>query len=72
MADISDFTMFLIFMLVVCVPVIFFWGPAMWSSDTEFIFFRLWRWLRGKKKLEAAPPSEASQVDAPKDPPALP
>jgi hypothetical protein len=50
MADISDLTMFLIFIVVVCGPVIFFWGPAMWSSDTEFVFFRLWRWLRGKKK----------------------
>lgn len=50
MADISDLTMFLIFIVVVCGPVIFFWGPAMWSSDTEFVFSRMWRWLRGRKK----------------------
>ena len=61
MADISDFTMFVIFMVVICGPVIFFWGPAMWSSDTEFVFFRLWRWLRGKKRAGHGKPFDGTE-----------
>ncbi len=46
----SDLTMFLIFIGVVCGPVILFLGPTMWSSHNEFVFVTLWRWIRKRKK----------------------
>lgn len=46
------FTAFVVLML----------GPAMWSSDTEFLVVRIWRRLRGRKAAagEKTPPDDKS------------
>jgi len=67
----SDLTMFLIFIGVVCGPVILFLGPTMWSSSNEFAFVTLWRWIRRRKKtgaqdakvLPSAYPSETDRKE---------
>jgi len=39
--------------------LVLFMGPAMWSTDTETIWTRLWRRIRGKEK----PLTEAEKND---------
>ena len=44
-----------VFTAVLTVIVVLFMGPGLWSSTTDPLVSRLWRWLRGAGKRRPPP-----------------